>query len=106
MGDNPVDGIGAEPFVVKFFCQVSHSDVLRAKPHLVANAVFWGFALVNIIKLGHVVGCFDQCGLCLIGSLGHPGHEIIQGFELGLMNGFESESWVLAGIEHEWGGLS
>ena len=40
-GDNLVDGIGAEPFVVKFFCQASRSDVLRAKPHFVANAVSW-----------------------------------------------------------------
>ena len=102
-GDNPVDGIGAEPFVVEFFCGVSRSDVLRAKPHLVTNAVFWGFAPVSIIKPGHVVGCLDQCGLCLVGCLNHPGREVVQGLKSGLMNGFESESWVLTGIEHERG---
>ena len=106
MGDNPVDGIGAEPFVVEFFCQASRSDVLRAKPHLVANAVFWGFAPVSIVKPGHVIGCLDQCGLCLVGCLSHPGREVVQGFESGLTNGFESESWVLTGVEHERGGLS
>ena len=92
--------------VVKFFCWVSHSDVLRAKPHFVTNAVFWGFVPVDIVKPGHVVGCFDQCGLCLIGCSGHPGCEIIQGLELELTNGIEPESWVLTGVEHEWGGLS
>ena len=105
-GDNPVDGIGAKPFVVKFFCRASRSDVLRAKPHPVTNAVFWGFAPVSIVKLGHVVGCLDQCGPCLVGCLSHPGCEVVQGLKPGLMNGFESESWVLTGVEHERGGLS
>ena len=101
MGDNLVDGIGAEPFVVEFFCWVSRSDVLRAKPHFVTNTVSWGFVLMNIIKPGHVVGYLDQCGPCLVSCSSHPGCEIIQGFELGLTNGFESESWVLTGVEHE-----
>ena len=105
-GDNLVDGIGAEPFVVEFFCWASHSDVLRAKPHFVANAVFWGFAPVNIIKQGHVVGCLDQCSPCLVSCSSHPGREIIQGFESGLTYGFESESWVLTSVKHERGGLS
>ena len=40
-GDNPVDGIGAKPFVVEFFCWVSCSDVLRAKPHCNDYNGFW-----------------------------------------------------------------
>ena len=95
MGDYPVDGIGAEPFVVEFFCWASHSDVLRANPHSVTDAVSWGFMPVNIVKPGHVVGCLDQCSPCLVGGSSHPGREIIQGFELGLTNGFKSKSWVL-----------
>ena len=104
-GDNLVNGIGAKLFVVEFFFRASCSDVLRAKPHLVANAVFWGFVPVSIVKLGHVVGCLDQCGLCLIGCLSHPGCEVVQGFKSGLTNGFKSESWVLTSVEHERGRL-
>ena len=101
MGDNSFNGIGAEPLVVEFFCQVSCSDVLRAKPHFVTNIVCWGFALVNIVEPGHVIGCLNQCSLCLVDCLGHLGHDGIQGFELGLMNGFKSESQILASIKHE-----
>ena len=101
MGDNLLDGIGAEPLVVEFFCRASCSDVLQAKPHIVINIVSWGFMLVNIVKLGHGVSCLNQCGLCLIGFLGHPGREVIQGFKPGLMNGFKSESQILASVEYE-----
>ena len=49
-GDNLVNGIGAELFVVEFFCWASCSDVLRAKPHSVTDAVSWGFMPVNIVN--------------------------------------------------------
>ena len=37
---------------------------------------------------------------------GHPGCEVIQGFKLGLWNGFKYESLILASVKHERGGLS
>ena len=106
MGYHSFNGKGAKPLLVEFFCQTSHSDVLQAKPHFVADVVSWGFAPMNIVKLGHVVSCLDQCCPCLTGCPGHPGREVIQGFKPGLTNGFKSTAQILAGIEHEWGGLS
>ena len=53
------DDIGAEPLVVEFLCQADCSDVLQAKPHLVANIVLRCITLVNIIESSHVVCCID-----------------------------------------------
>ena len=57
--DHLFDDIGTKPLVIKFLCQTNSPDVLRAKPHLVADIVLWGFVPVHIIELGHVVGCLD-----------------------------------------------
>ena len=53
------DNIGTKPLVIEFLRQVGSPDILQAKPHLVANIILWGFALVGIIELGHVIGCLD-----------------------------------------------
>ena len=37
--DHPLDDVGAKPLIVKFLCRVGSSDVLQAKPHLVAGIV-------------------------------------------------------------------
>ena len=68
-----------------------------------SDLVSWGFAPVNIVNPGHVVGCLDQCSPCLVGCSSHPGREVVQGFESGLTNGFESKLWVLTGVEHSVG---
>ena len=65
MGDNPVNGIGAKPFVVEFFCRASCSDVLRAKPHFVTNAVSWGFAPMNIVNVMSRARGYPTCRLGL-----------------------------------------
>ena len=75
--DHPLDDVGAEPLVVEFLCRAGGSDILRAKPHPVTDIVLRCVVSVNIIEPGHVIGCLDQCSLCLSGRLGHSGHEIV-----------------------------
>ena len=75
--DHPLDDVGAEPLVVKFLCWAGGSDILRAEPHLVADIVLRHITSVNIVELGHVIGCLDQCGSCLGSHLGRSGHEIV-----------------------------
>ena len=53
--DHLLDDIGAEPLVVEFLCWAGDSDILRAKPHLVANIILWSFTSVGIVELGHVI---------------------------------------------------
>ena len=43
--------------------------------------------------------------MCLINHLCHPRCEVVQGFQLGFSDRFESKPGVLTGIEHKWGGL-
>ena len=57
--DYPFDDVGTEPLVIEFLCRTDSPDVLRAEPYFVADIILWGFALVGIVELGHVVGCFD-----------------------------------------------
>ena len=57
--DHSFDNIGTKPLVIKFLCRMDSPDVLRAKPHFVTNIVLWGFVLVGILELGHVIGCLD-----------------------------------------------
>ena len=57
--DHSFDDIGAKPPVIEFLCWMDGPDVLRAKPHFVADIVLWGFMLVGIIESGHVVSCLD-----------------------------------------------
>ena len=62
--DHSFNDVGTKPLVTEFLCQTDSPDVLRAKPHLVADIILWGFASVGIIELGHVVSCLDY-------SVGH-----------------------------------
>ena len=57
--DYPLDDVGTEPLVIKFLRRTDSPDVLRAKPHFVADIILWGFMSVGIIESGHVIGCFD-----------------------------------------------
>jgi len=60
---------------------------------------------MGIIEWGHVICCFDQCRSHLISHMGHPGHEIVQGLQLGLQYQFSSQVGVLASVKLKWGGL-
>ena len=57
--DYPFDNIGTEPLVIEFLHWAGSPDILRAKPHLVADIILWGFGSVGIVESGHVVGCLD-----------------------------------------------
>ena len=57
--DYPFDDIGTEPLVIEFLRWAGSPDVLRAKPHLVANIILWGFTSVGVVELGHVISCLD-----------------------------------------------
>ena len=57
--DHSFDDVGTKPLVIEFLCWMDSPDVLRAKPHFVADIVLWGFTSVDIIELGHVISCLD-----------------------------------------------
>ena len=57
--DHSFDNIGTKPPVIEFLHQTDSPDVLQAKPHFVTDIVLWGFTLVGIIELGHVISCLD-----------------------------------------------
>ena len=100
--DHPFNDIEAKPLVdscSRFLRWVGHSDVFRAEPYLVANIVLWGLMLVNIVELGYVVSCLDQCSSCLISCLGHPGCKVVQRLKLGLTNRFKPQLWPMGSCE-------
>ena len=57
--DHPFNNVGTKPLVIEFLRRADSPDILQAKPYFVANVILWGFVSVGIIKLGHVVSCFD-----------------------------------------------
>ena len=57
--DHPFDDVGTEPLVIKFLRRMGSPDILRAKPHLVANIILWSFTSVGIVELGHVISCLN-----------------------------------------------
>ena len=75
--DHSLDDVRTEPLVIEFLGWTDGPDVFRAKPHFVTNIELWGFVSVGIIESGHVIGCLDECSLCLFSRSGHPGCEIV-----------------------------
>ncbi len=103
--DDLVDRIGAEPLVIELFHGSSCFNIFGAEQYFVSDIVFRSLSSVGIIESSHVIGSLDKCRSCLVSCLCHSQCEIVQGFELGFLNWFESQLGVLASIEHEWGGL-